>query len=60
MEGLRNSPLTEGRGFNGLEERVLLPLCIVGSSETRLIGLGDLCVDVVKFGDWILEDVSDD
>lgn len=56
IEGLRNNPFTEARGFSGLEERVLLLGLIVGAFEVVLSGLGDLCcVEETKPGDGSLE-----
>jgi hypothetical protein len=51
IEGLRNKPLTEARGFRGLEARVLLPDLRGAAFDVGFSGLGDRCVDMPKTGD---------
>ena len=59
MEGLRNSPFTDARGFRGRDESVLLPDFRFGGSSVGLTGLGDLFrVEELKFGDGSLDDAS--
>lgn len=54
VEGFRNRPLIEARGFKGRAERVLLPALIFGRT-VPLTGLGDLRTDAEKLGDGSLE-----
>jgi hypothetical protein len=51
IEGLRNNPFTEARGFSGREESVLLPCLMPGILAVDLIGLGERCVDAPNLGD---------
>jgi hypothetical protein len=54
VEGLRNNPLTDARGFSGREERVLLPDLIAGTDVMGLAGHGDRdCgrIDALRLGD---------
>jgi hypothetical protein len=55
IEGFRNKPFTEARGFRGLEATVLLPGLRFGVFEVGFSGLGDRCVDVPKTGDGSFE-----
>lgn len=47
IEGLRNNPFTEARGFRGLEERVLLPDFIDGVLAVDFPRDGEACCDAV-------------
>ena len=42
MEALRNKPDVDARGFNGRDERVVLPVLTMGAFAVGLTGLGDL------------------
>jgi hypothetical protein len=61
MEGLRNSPPTEARGFNGLGATLLDPELTNLFLGAVLTGLGDLSIPGdAKSGDGSLEELAPD
>ena len=55
IEGLRNNPLTEARGFSGREAIVLLPCLMPGILAVDLTGLGERCANAPYLGDSCFE-----